>query len=101
MFAWSFSRPFLRVSSLSLPRRHTSEAQSPAPGTGRFEIEWDILEGRERSWGLVLGLSFLCSVVCFVSLLCVAACLCILFGFITSCSNSLFNKNQMISTSLA
>jgi hypothetical protein len=44
-----------------------SEAQSPAPGTSRFEIEWDILEGQERSWGWVLGLSFLCSVVCFVS----------------------------------
>jgi hypothetical protein len=57
---------------------------------------WVILEGQERSWGWVLGLSFLCSVVCFVSLLCVAACLCVLFGFITSYSN--FNKNQMIST---
>jgi hypothetical protein len=37
-----------------------------------------------------LSLSFLCSVVCFVSLLCVAACLYVLFGFITSCSNSPF-----------
>jgi hypothetical protein len=75
--------------SRAVTNRYTSEAQSPAPDTGRFEIEWDILEGRERSWGWVSGLSFLCSVVCFVSPLCVAACLCVLFGFITSCSNSL------------
>jgi hypothetical protein len=70
-------------------KSNTSEVQSPAPGTSRFEIGWVILEGRERSWGWVLGLSFLCSVVCFVSLLYVAT-LCVLFGFITSCSNSLF-----------
>jgi hypothetical protein len=74
----------------AVTNRHTSEAQSPAPGTSCFEIEWDILKRRERSWGWVLGLSFLCSIVCFVSLLYVAACLCILFGFITLCSNSLF-----------
>jgi hypothetical protein len=55
-----------------------------------LQNRWVILEGRERSWGWVLGLSFLCSVVCFVSLLCVATCLCVLFGSITLCSNSLF-----------
>jgi hypothetical protein len=82
--------PHRLTGSRAVTNQHTSEAQSPAPGTSRFEIGWDILEGRERSWGWVLGLSFLCLVVCFVSLLCVAACLCALFGFIASCSNSLF-----------
>jgi hypothetical protein len=82
--------PHRLTGSRVVTNRHTSEAQSPGPGTSRFEIEWDILEGGERSWDWILGLSFLCSVVCFVSLLCVAACLCALFGFITSCSNSLF-----------
>jgi hypothetical protein len=43
------------------------QAQLPAPGTSRFGIRWVILERQERSWGWVLGLSFLCSVVCFVS----------------------------------
>jgi hypothetical protein len=61
-------RPHIRLTgSRAVTNRHTSEAQSPAPGTGRFEIGWVILEGQERSWGWVLGLSFLCSVVCFVS----------------------------------
>jgi hypothetical protein len=44
--------------SRAVTNRHASEAQSPAPGTSLFEIEWDILEGRERSWDWVLGLSF-------------------------------------------
>jgi hypothetical protein len=44
--------------SRAVTNRYTSEAQSPAPGTSHFEIGWDILEGRERSWGWVLGLSF-------------------------------------------
>jgi hypothetical protein len=60
--------------SRAVTNRHTSEAQSPAPGISRFEIGWVILEGQERSWGWVLGLFFLCSVVCLVSLLCVATC---------------------------
>jgi hypothetical protein len=71
--------------SRAVTNRHTSEAQSPAPGTSHFEIGWDVLEGRERSWGWVLGLSFfLCSVVCFVFLLTY-----LFFGFITSCCISL------------
>jgi hypothetical protein len=44
--------------SRAVTNRHTSEAQSPAPGTSCFEIEWDILEGRERSWGLGFGSFF-------------------------------------------
>jgi hypothetical protein len=44
--------------SRAVTNRHTSEAQSPAPGTSRLEIEWDILEGRERSWGLGFGSFF-------------------------------------------
>jgi hypothetical protein len=48
--------------SHAVTNRYTNEAQSPAPGTSHFEIGWDILEGRERSWGWVLGLSF-CLVV--------------------------------------
>jgi hypothetical protein len=58
------------------------EVQSPAPGTSCFEIEWDILEGRER--GLGFGSFFLCSVVCFVFLLTY-----LFFGLITSCCISL------------
>jgi hypothetical protein len=37
------------ISSCAVTNQHTSEAQSPAPGTSRFEIGWVILEGRERS----------------------------------------------------
>jgi hypothetical protein len=71
--------------SRAVTNRHTSEAQSPAPGTSCFEIEWDILEGRERSWGLGFGsFFFLCWVVCFVFLLTH-----LFFGFITSCCTSL------------
>jgi hypothetical protein len=44
--------------SRAVTNRHTSKAQSPAPGTSCFEIEWDILEGRERSWGLGFGSFF-------------------------------------------
>jgi hypothetical protein len=76
---WAKQLHIRLTGSRAVTNRHTSEAQSPAPGTNRFEIEWDILEGRERSWGWALGLSFLCSVVSFVSLLCVAAFLCVLF----------------------
>jgi hypothetical protein len=46
------------IGSCAVTNRYTSEAQSPAPGTSHFGIGWDILEGRERSWGWVLGLSF-------------------------------------------
>jgi hypothetical protein len=57
------------TSSRAITNRYTSEAQSPAPGTSHFGIGWDILEGQERSWGWVLGLSFCvwlfgCLVVC-------------------------------------
>jgi hypothetical protein len=44
--------------SRAVTNRHTSEAQSLAPGTSCFEIEWDILEGRGRSWGLGFGSFF-------------------------------------------
>jgi hypothetical protein len=44
--------------SRAVTNRYAGEAQSPAPGTSHFGIGWDILEGRERSWGWVLGLSF-------------------------------------------
>jgi hypothetical protein len=46
------------ASSRAVTNRYTSEAQLPAPGTSHFGIGWDILEGQERSWGWVLGLSF-------------------------------------------
>jgi hypothetical protein len=67
--------------SRALTNRFTSEAQSPAPGTSHFEIGWDILEGRERSWGWVLGLSFCVWLFfCFsILFLCVAASLCVFF----------------------
>jgi hypothetical protein len=53
------SDPHIRLTgSRAVTNRHTSEAQSPAPGTSCFEIEWDILEGRERSWGLGFGSFF-------------------------------------------
>jgi hypothetical protein len=41
--------------SCAVTNRYTSEAQLPAPGTSHF---WDILGGRKRPWGWVLGLSF-------------------------------------------
>jgi hypothetical protein len=79
--------------SCTVTNRYTSEAQSPAPGTNHFEIGWDILEGRERPWGLVLGLSF-CVWLFFCFSIFVFTCsrlsLCLFFGFITSCSHSLF-----------
>jgi hypothetical protein len=45
------------IGSRAVTNRHTSEVQSPAPGTCCFEIGWDILEGHERSWGWALDLS--------------------------------------------
>jgi hypothetical protein len=52
-------RLYIRLTgSRAVTNRHTSEVQSPAPGTSRFEIEWDILEGRERSWELGFGSFF-------------------------------------------
>jgi hypothetical protein len=44
--------------SRAVINRYTSEAQSPVPGTSHFGMGWNILEGHERSWGWVLGLSF-------------------------------------------
>jgi hypothetical protein len=66
--------------------------------TSHFRIGCDILEGQERSWGWVLGLSFcvwLFGCLSFFSffflLRVVVACLCVIFfGFITSCSHNLF-----------
>jgi hypothetical protein len=79
--------------SRAVTNRYTSEAQSPAPGTSHFGIGWDILEGQERSWGWVLGLSF-CVWLFFCFSLFVFTCsrlsLFFFFGFITSCSHSLF-----------
>jgi hypothetical protein len=40
------------------PCGYRSAHQRGAPGTSRFEIEWNILEGRERSWGLGFGSFF-------------------------------------------
>jgi hypothetical protein len=47
------------TSSRAVTNRYTSEVQSPTPGTSHFGRGWDILQGRERFWGWVLGLSFL------------------------------------------
>jgi hypothetical protein len=79
--------------SRAVTNRYTSEAQSPAPGSSHFGIGRDILEGRESLLGLGFGSFFLCLVV-FLFFYFVFTCSrlswCLFFGFITSCSHSLF-----------
>jgi hypothetical protein len=77
--------------SRAVTTRYTSEAQSPAPDTSYSKIWRDILEGQERSWGWVLGLSFCVWLFAFfVVVTCSRLSLCLFFSFITSCSHSLF-----------
>jgi hypothetical protein len=74
-------RLYIRLTgSRTVTNRYTSEAQSPAPGTSHFGIGWDILEGQERSWGLVLGLSFCVWSFCFsIFVMCSRLSLCLFF----------------------
>jgi hypothetical protein len=58
------------TSSRAVTNRHTSEAQSPAPGTSRFEIGWDIL-GDKRDLGVGFWVFLFC-VRLFVLCLCCA-----------------------------
>jgi hypothetical protein len=67
------------IGNCAITSRYTNEAQSPAPGTSHFGIGWDILEGRERSWGLGIGSFFLCFCFFLFLSLRVAACLCVFF----------------------
>jgi hypothetical protein len=66
--------------SRAVTNRYTSEAQSPAPGTSRFGIGWDIFGETGEILGLGFGSFFLCLVVfLFLFLfLRVAACVCFL-----------------------
>jgi hypothetical protein len=70
------------IGSCAATNRYTSEAQTPASGSSHFGIGWEILEGRERSCGWVLGLSFCvwgCFSVFLFLFLRVAACLVFFF----------------------